>query len=47
MPIELSEDPRQVFSHIHAEELLEIKKRREKQSYETTEIDPAQPDLVA
>ena len=46
MPIESSEDPRQVFSHIHAEELLEIKKRRTKQSYETTEIDPAQPDLV-
>src|SRR6185503_7161679 len=46
MPIESSEDPRQAFSHIHAEELLEIKKRRAKQSYETTEIDPAQPDLV-
>jgi predicted acylesterase/phospholipase RssA len=46
MPIESSEDPRQAFSHIHAEDLLEIKKRRAKQSYETTEIDPAQPDLV-
>ena len=36
----------QPFSQIHAQELLEIKKRREKQSYDTTEIDASQPDLV-
>src|SRR6185503_1611794 len=46
MPIESSEHPQQAFSHIHAQELLEIKKRREKQSYDSTEIDPSQPDLV-
>ncbi len=46
MTIEASENPQQAFSHIHAEELLEVKKRRERQSYDTTEIDPAQPDLV-
>ncbi len=46
MTTESSEHPQQAFSHIHAQELLEIKKRREKQSYDSTEIDPSQPDLV-
>jgi len=46
MTIESSEHAQHAFTHIHAQELLEIKKRREKQSYDTTEIDPAQPDLV-
>lgn len=46
MPSESSEQAQHAFTHIHAEELLEIKTRREKQWYDTTEIDPAQPDLV-
>jgi len=46
MTTESSEHPQQVFSDIHAEELLEIKKRREKQWYDGSEVDPTQPDLV-
>lgn len=46
MTTESSEHPQQAFSDIHADELLEIKKRREKQWYDRTEIDPTQPDLV-
>ena len=41
-----NQDRQQPFSLIHAEELLEIKKRRERQSYDTAEIDASQPDLV-
>ena len=46
MSSEFSEDFRKAFTQIHADELLEIKKRREKQSYDHTEIDATQPDLV-
>ena len=46
MTSENSQDRQQPFSHVHGQELLEIKRRREKQSYDTTEIDASQPDLV-
>ena len=34
------------FEYIHEQELLEIKKRREKHFYDPTELDDAQPDLI-
>lgn len=41
-----SELPQLDFSYIHNQELLEIKKRREKNSYDPAEVDVPQPDLV-
>src|ERR1041384_5858292 len=46
MTRESSERPQQVFSHIHAQEFLESKKRREDRSYPTTEDAPSPPGLV-
>lgn len=46
MTSQSSETPQLTFSHIHEQELDEIKKRREKHSYDLTEIDHTQPDLV-
>jgi len=41
-----SENPQLTFCHIHEQELDEIKKRREKHSYDLAEINRTQPDLV-
>ena len=41
-----SAHPQLTFAHIHDQELDEIQKRREKQSYDLTEINQIQPDLV-